>query len=305
MTVPMIYRWDDADAPILAGQTDSFCALLQSCLVDGYTNRDGAGWTVAYRNQAGGEISLRTAGANARYYAVAHNTSTNTQKSATVTLYETMSAVNVGINGTPVEYVYLSSTTSALGRPWMIIADAYGAYIFVANSATTLTSQQFWDFFGYFGEGIPALAGDNYFQVLGLGLSASVGSQCGMIGGVNAPSASSRMDVLRNGLGVVGAAMCQCLGAGQPSPVSGAAGLVGSPYPWNGNQTIIGRLAVSDDTAYSFRGWLPGLYYPCHNSPFENFTQIEEGGKTLMAQKVKISTSNGQVLIDISAGFRP
>ena len=68
-----------------------------------------------------------------------------------------------------------------------------------------------------------------------------------------------------------------------------------------GEPTFITRPMLSDTTDPKyFRGYIPGLYYPCHNLPYKNLEQVTVAGKTFLAVRIRFYLrKDGQVLIDL------
>ena len=65
MTVPSIYRWDDAGAPQLDTVTPSkIINVLKKCLVDGYGAKTGLGWTLEYEDVPGLIAAFRNSPVN-------------------------------------------------------------------------------------------------------------------------------------------------------------------------------------------------------------------------------------------------
>lgn len=59
MTAPIIYRWDDPGAPALSSPKNSFYEIVMACLINGYTGKPAAGWSVVYDNwQSSGHATI-------------------------------------------------------------------------------------------------------------------------------------------------------------------------------------------------------------------------------------------------------
>ncbi|MCH4294229.1 hypothetical protein MJ923_07910 [Shewanella sp. 3B26] len=61
--LPVIeYRWDDPGAPQLVNRTPAeWIDVFKKCLVDGYGTKPGAGWSVAFENEASKQVMFQTA----------------------------------------------------------------------------------------------------------------------------------------------------------------------------------------------------------------------------------------------------
>ena len=160
MTV-ITYKSTDASAPVLSGQAGALVALLDACLVDGYGAKSNAGWTKpftatnkrAYRNSTttgtGFYLDVDDSGPGAGTY-----------KEARLRGYEVMTAVATGTGPFPTVaqatnglFVRKSITLDSVARPWVLIADATVFYLFIESGDYTLptraTGFSFGDFFSY------------------------------------------------------------------------------------------------------------------------------------------------------------
>lgn len=140
MTV-QLYRWDDAGAPVLNGQSGSLVALLDAVLVNGYGSKAAAGWSIVqtttnkrgYQQGPGGNHPVGIC-------LYVDDNAPNTQQEARVCGFETMTAITpTGTgqfpNGTQsnIGAGYLtirkSNSTNSDMRKWYIIADAHTFYL--------------------------------------------------------------------------------------------------------------------------------------------------------------------------------
>ncbi len=48
MGAPTVYYYDDPGAPVLSSRQDAFYQIVMACLVDGYSGKPSAGWSVVY-----------------------------------------------------------------------------------------------------------------------------------------------------------------------------------------------------------------------------------------------------------------
>jgi len=131
MTV-RVYSSEDANAPVLTGAVGSLIALLDACLVNGYTGKTAAGWAKSFT------------GTNLAVYApvkLAHESQPYYRFDDTVTTYanvagfRNMSDVNTGDFRFPVigtnRYVLKTDTAGASPRRWKIIADNRTVFLFI------------------------------------------------------------------------------------------------------------------------------------------------------------------------------
>lgn len=54
-----VYQWDDKDAPRIGNEPNCFLTLFKACLVTGYGDKTGAGWTIASEDMQAGVLVLR------------------------------------------------------------------------------------------------------------------------------------------------------------------------------------------------------------------------------------------------------
>lgn len=184
-----IYRSTDADAPVLTGQNGSLIALLEACLVNGYstgpTAHAGAGWT---KTHTGTNKAVFQAGpaARARFFVRVNDANGNR---AQLVSYETMEDVDNGTNPTPkpthVQTVipcYKSAGNDATARPWVIAADERTVVLLVKTGASASNSPQYPNHWTgtTFGECISYRASDPYQWVMG-GCYYDASFDCGLV----------------------------------------------------------------------------------------------------------------------------
>lgn len=152
MAAPIVYRSTDAAAPVLTGQAGSLIAVLDACLVNGYTGKAAAGWTKAF---AGTNAASYRQGSGPLFYVdVGDNgAGTGSFKEARFAVYDAMTAVATGSNKTPSSTSYFicrkSMTLDATARAWLIVADSATVYLFtkgVIDDATVWSGLAFGDF---------------------------------------------------------------------------------------------------------------------------------------------------------------
>ena len=198
-----------------------------------------------------------------------------------------------------------SSALDSQSIPWVIIADDRAAYYFCAYTKTDgiLTSTDYSIASYFFGDGIPFVEGDTHF-VLIFGGADSTDSFFGATKAINYDKASYHymwrdLDLANHGGG------CCLIGA---SPSNGGAmggGVNLFTHPFYG-ETVFTIPYVNNGTSYSIRGLLPGLKDVRHLTPFDNLELIDIDGEEHFAIRA-LSYINvfGQILINVSTGFRP
>ena len=141
-----IYTNFDTNAPTLSGTSGSLLNLLDACLVTGYGDKPGAGWTKPLSNT--GSIGIIKQGSGSLCYLYINDTgkfSAGT-KEASVTAYKTITDVMDGVVTGSYPMPYSGSVGARVGysgsvlwrksvttddtvRNWIIIADSRTAYI--------------------------------------------------------------------------------------------------------------------------------------------------------------------------------
>lgn len=173
---PTVYKSTDASAPVLTGQVGSLLAVLDAVLVIGYGAKAAAGWSKPFANSAnkgcyrigGGSLlnlTVDDSGPNA----------TSGAREAQCRGFETLSSVSAGTGAFPTTtqlasgiIIRKSATADATANPWVIVADALTAYVFIDTK----------DFTGYggfmFGDIYSLKSGDAYrCMIIGRTVAAS------------------------------------------------------------------------------------------------------------------------------------
>lgn len=130
-----VYRWDDDEAPQLSAQGNSLHEVLRGCLCDGYGEKSAAGWTeVAYTN----DKSIYVNAGTGHGILVIHPANSS---NATVVGLEfgdeygqRFPTTGQAANGL---YWYVSATTDATLRPWIVFADEKRFYLWAGAGLTT------------------------------------------------------------------------------------------------------------------------------------------------------------------------
>lgn len=184
MATPTVYLSTDTSAPVLDGTDDnSLCAVLRACLIDGYGTKAAAGWTSPFNDWANNTAVFRPATGNRPFYRIrddlARDTSTGGEV-AMFSMYESMTDLNTGsrqhTTSVYVQRSYAQGSTTA--RPWMVIADDAGFYVWTHSSNTDpdFTSSTYHTTLSYFGDVIPADPNDVWGSVALAGSGDGTGS---------------------------------------------------------------------------------------------------------------------------------
>jgi hypothetical protein len=165
MGAPTVYRWDDANAPVVNGVFGgdyTILNLLKACLVDGYGDKAAAGWDMPYVNDTGTIGVFRNYQGNGHYlqvdgesYGSAYGTyfcpaEEFTSYSDGTLCYKEGGSVSSG----SVTNCYAIRTAVTAGStntfPWCIIANEKFFIFFLMwnnNTATYTSDTTYWEFF--------------------------------------------------------------------------------------------------------------------------------------------------------------
>lgn len=136
------YINSDTSAPTLSGTVGSMIALLDAVLVNGYGSKPAAGWTKVFSGTNLAVYRNSTTSPSTGMYLRVDDTNTTY---SVVKAYKTMSDINTGTdvipNGNPAYtntdvYWIKSSTASAVGRLWHIVADNRTFYLNTSPNGT-------------------------------------------------------------------------------------------------------------------------------------------------------------------------
>lgn len=330
MTV-RLYLSTDASAPVLTGQVGSLTTLLDAVLVNGYGSKTAAGWSIAYTATNKRDYKQGT-GSNGFYLDIDDTgPGGGGAKEARLRGYEVMTAQATGTNLFPTTaqsstfgvICRKSTTADATARPWYCVADATCFYLFVDTGDMTgpnyAMAVAFGDFFSY-------KAGDVYNTII----IGRTGENQGGNQYESLPKLSSVQNMLiafeaghyiaRSWTATVGALPCIKTTSGiaygglNVSYNGIVMGSHGTYYP-NGPDSALELAPVWLMHNSSVRGYLKGLWNPCHVQPLGHGDQFSGtgnmAGKSFMALNMQStlndSTANGpansiygQVVIETS-----
>ena len=264
MAAPIIYRWDDANAPVARGERTSLIEILTACLVDGYGDKPGAGWMRQFVNAEGTKAVFRNNPVAGTGFVLQINGATSAAANLhIVTAAEAASDLDTLLFSFGEFTCRTSNAVGTAARPWFLIADDRAFYFFVypqqATSATlTITAIGSSPFF--FGDPVSVWPDDTYCCALG-GVNQSAYSDGSLFlkGYIETTSggpgsfwiARSLTDAKKTHV---------CLFAlshyTNNAPLPSLGRVAGQHEP-----VYLFRPALSDGIAYKQRGWMPGLYY--------------------------------------------
>jgi hypothetical protein len=282
--IPRLYKYDDPNAPVLSGTAGAAYNVLKKCLVDGYGEKVGAGWTIAYENieETIGVLQGNPLTSNGFFLKIIDSQSSKTFTCQAAEVYSDIDTFIGPFNSSPLS-VIKSFTTDTTPRRWAILATDKFFY-FIANYAAPTTGDIIDNnviannnyamtlFFGDFNK-----YSDEYFNsVLGLGTGYSTNSYGYLYGLFSSPQ-----NIGSNGPGSY---------IFSPRPLAGTPNTPvemgflhpGGPFSFinassNCYRTegsidydpaelwLSGPLVLFDSGTKDVRGALPGWRYPCHD----------------------------------------
>jgi len=281
MAAPIVYRWDDANAPVARGERRSLCDILYACLVTGYGAKPSAGWTREFVNATFDKAVFRP-GAGTRFFLQVDGAGAANAYRSNILGFESMSSVDNGLgpftSGTT-PYVSTSSVANTTARPWILIADDRALYFVCWHYATSTPDNATTYASGFFFGDIVALnPSDNYACGISSYTSTAYTVNYGKISGSSSATGGG-VSFPRNSSGVASPIIPALVVGGGPSDNLGNVGQAYVP----GGALYIARPHVSDGVAHSIRGFMPGFYYPCHSlGSFNQFDTVSTDGKTLL-----------------------
>ena len=129
-----LYRSIDASAPVNSGAAGDVVNILDKCLVAGYGAKTAAGWSKPYTGT--NKAAFRQGAGNLMYTRVHDDNLSAPTRSIRHRGYETMSDVDTGTGPHPTvaqvagDGQVLTTGTTGVSRPWIIVADSRTAYLF-------------------------------------------------------------------------------------------------------------------------------------------------------------------------------
>ena len=304
-TAPKVYKYDDANAPVLSGTRGSLVALLKAILIDGYGDKTPpGGWTMPFIDDNAQKAVFRNdPSAGTGFFLRVNELSSPVANQPTFLAYEVMTDIDNGAqpfmaSEMPLYTSYHPDTTP---RPWIAFATTTCIYLFwyrCSATTDTLGGEISIDGF-FFGDIIPAFPDDAYACCF-----AAV-CQTNNYWGLGTLTVSNQIS------GVTSRGICfpRALNA-FPSPILSALVPGGGPIGftsawWNANPSYVSaysagsrffmqRPLVSDSDNFSARGWLPGFYMSCHQISFDQFAVETDGDKSFMSISGFANNRSGQ-----------
>jgi hypothetical protein len=264
MAVPIYYRWDDTAAPVARGERRSLCDILYACLVTGYGAKAGAGWTREYVNATFDKAAFRNSSATGTgFYLQVNGAGAADASHSKIMGFESMTDESTGLfpfSTLALAEFFLSSTADTTARPWVLVADDRFFYFTVWYSITDAPTNSDWHKADIlFGDIVKWYPSDAYACLLDIGP--------GWYGGgfvLSSPDATSGSypNMPRKISGAAEPVKPAYIIGGGPGNNS-IPGYIGMAFN-SGDPVLISRPHINNGEAHTFRGWVPGLYYPCH-----------------------------------------
>lgn len=267
-------------------------------------------WAKAYSGT--NKAAYRSADtASNRFYLRVLDTGATTggAKEAAVWAAESMSDVDTGTNLFPTSAQMTnglcwtkSSTADATARDWTLVGDDKTFHLIVSATNTAATS--FLYSFGHFNT-FKSGDGFNTFIAGPVTFNSASPSQYGLTGCVllaNYQSASPGIYVARSYTQTGGSINPGHVVPGMPSGTVGASALIAYPNSVDNGLYVAAMHLVESATGAPFRGRIPGIYAPMHQTPLNNYdvatNVVGLTGASLIALTASNSSGTGQVFID-------
>ncbi|PIE31173.1 hypothetical protein CSA56_19130 [candidate division KSB3 bacterium] len=340
MTAPKVYRSTDPNGPVACATPQSLINILDACLVDGYGDLPGAGWTRPFASEDGtGAVYKQGAGGNGMYLKIfgVAELPAGIRFDAVgrgihgAAIFESMTDYSNGMGRTPSsDTVFTKGMMPVASRPlqkatedtfscaWILIADSAFFYFFCWPTEVDFLQQP--ENVANFGFGAGSFIALNNDESCNNVIFAYASHSCcygyfasgnyNKIGPVYAAGTSSTFNFKR--LSTPFLQKNSNANIYVQRLASGADGCYPACLAWGGGPVdgaydeslplLVSRPYLADGAfANTLRGWLPGFYTSNYKALFQSGTIIEEGGKKFIA----IKNEDFFLLIDIGDTFRP
>lgn len=287
MSIPTIYRSDDTNAPVLNGIAGSLGNLLTKCLVDGYDDKPGAGWTKEFTNIDETITAFKNSPVSGNGVFLRVDEVAAAATHANFQGYESMSDIDAGLQGffsgiTECRKSYSADTTA---RAWLLAADDKFFYLFVYYYSTDIVNPVNTSHNAHimgFGDFVANQPTDGFnslaFTAWNHGLTGTSYHEGPLfefdqLGGSGNPrfAAPRFIDGTPNTQ-----ANLLCVAGGGPRVTTEITNVAAIKAPtYDGNQLIIARPFISEPGNVILRGWIPGAYTLCHKADtFEHLSTV-------------------------------
>ena len=313
MAAPIIYRSDDPNAPVLNG-SDRTCVvnLLKACLVNGYGDKPGAGWTMPFVSADGRIAAFRNNPVNGTgFFLRVNHASPLSSFRCRFYGYEVMTSENDGsFSFGYKEELAMSNYSSTAARAWILAATDTWFYFFGYNGLSTIPTNTELISAGSAGNGPIVVFGDfeKLAQLDGYNcmLMQNLTNHASVTFGYNVFSNTSFSPgcyLARKESGVAGQVE---VAVHVPPPAKRNTGMGGSGVPYPGKMgLLISKAIINDGSEGTIRGFLPGILVPLSPLPFDNLQLVSLlDGHDYVAVSFRASGSSaaencGQFLFDM------
>jgi len=301
VSAPIVYRWDDANAPVARGERGSLIEILTACLVTGYGEKAAAGWTREFANAELTKAAFRNdAASGTGFFLQVDELSSADAHTPYVQGYEAMTSENDGLfpfNSTR-QQARTSSTDGTTARPWVLIADDRAFYFICWTTITaTPTNSNYSVSAIFFGDAVSRYQVDDYCCALQSYINdGSYGKISSYASAASGTLNSTAMAMPRNAAGTQSPILPVLVTGGGPCGAGSVffdPGCNGPSYT-AGGPLFVSRPFINEAVAYSFPGWLPGFYYPCHPNAFTQLLTVVVDGKSFLSLQHRVG--NGSVV---------
>ena len=298
MAAPTVIKWTDSGAPSLTRTAGSLIGVLDYCLPQrGWVKEFSGTGKAVYRAGSGERKYYRVLNDGSFYYG---NNIAYQYCHAKITAYDSMTDVDTGAGQWAETYFPLSTSGTAVVRPWLCVFDEKTVLLVtIPNKTTGLTLETSNSLLQGFGETKPALTGQTARNFLAghlsNGLIASPDSNYCPLAcpGTYALNVSyGRMHCNRSLDGSRTAIPVGLTSNGGAVDVSdlrnpfGRSSSLALSYPYNG-ELLYGRPMLDDGIALSMGDYIPYLYYPCQKgNTFNNWGVYASGLVQFIAVRV-------------------
>jgi hypothetical protein len=313
MTISTVYKWTDANAPVLSGTAGSLINVLTKCLVDGYGEMAGAGWERTFANVALTIAAFRNISGNGRFFRI--DEETVAANLFTMQGYEVMTNETTGTGPFFATTVSVTKSTaiSSASRSWVVVANDKGFWLYfygygtdptvIGTSLISPVLIFFGDFirFGSAEEGFNTVIGYGYYfgtpYLRGFLTPMTLGSVGD--GYIRTPRDISGAPATPNSV--------QCVYGGISACITNNLRYNFGPT-YDGSRLLLGGpFYIADSGSFtSVRGYFPGLFYPCHTpASFTPFQVVTVGGRSFINLLFKFyanSAAYGSINLFIELG---
>lgn len=287
-----VYRSTDTSAPTMSGTIGSLITVLDACLINGYGTQTAAGWTKPFSgtNLAVYRMASTSPPATGMYLRV-DDTAAQVSR---VRGYQSMSDVNTGTIPFPTDAQLLgglalrkSVTAAATARPWVLVADNRGFYLFIQGNMSTFGTTDSSDTVMFFGDIITNESVDGNECVLIASTNTATTGNVQTFGTIATTySAAVGHYVAKQFTGLGGAwpvsKIRRAPSASTTSTVIGPAVTAAYPDPITGGINLFAIEVIESNIV--FRGLMPGLYEPYGGTNVGSVMDTFNGSGTFAGQ---------------------